>query len=714
MGCLCSKSENESELANDDVIVTIHDEPYNVKPTGAILDMLPDMPPIAQNIFWALLVGLVMIVSIFILPALFRSGNGQQTNTVPIESDYGPGPIFKPELAPKTSDTIQFEYVKAQLEDHLSAEKEKANENTQANESETTHLSNKTPTIKSDDTVSGGSNGSQSTTPKQTVPKQSDSINRSHKTSEIKSDDTQADSDAIIFDDFSGSNGSQGTSPKHTVAKQSCSISGSYKTSEIQSGDTQADSESIIFNCFGDSNDSQGTSPKPVAEQSGDDANSNLIGTAAKVQNDDDLPSANNNDETFTNSNELSIESQIAKTTLDSNNSDQDIINSLPIEGTGGGPNTSVSGANLGVLNLNELKSTDRQAIQSSDKSRTVSTTGGQHANDGNGDEFEYSIDNSGEERSPYPSTSPPTVSTGSHKPNGGIIHRFNGSAGGLSDGLLRSINAADRFSLHSNLSSDELLSVANTTTKQTSHVPKSDDETVVGPQATDLGSNQDQAVNSLSISVQNTNKFSGSDGHGQSGMLTRSVNSGSNDANTGVSDSSVDQTSDQSARIILSTPISPMVTTSQKFPAFTNSPHQSDGLSPAHTTKDDIHLTEAATNQLVKPDIGHLAEEDTKQDTEEDTKQVTMSPISNYALSRIPQSADFTNAPPQSGVLSSAQTTKQDILSYEQLAEEVLKEVIESVATTATEPESKPSTKQVMKTEVKQESKPVTNPATG
>eukprot|EP01083_Nonionella_stella_P170225 578846_1 len=699
MGCLCSKSENESELANDDVIVTIHDEPYNVKPTGAILDMLPDMPPIAQNVLWALLVALVMICSIFILPALFRSGNPDQANlnhqfvedsqysdidesnkgpqftksdgTGLIGSDYGP-PI-KPELAPKMSDHI--EYINSKLEDHLSAKKDKANEN---DESETTNLSNKP--------------------------------------GEFQSDSTQprTDPESTKSGDSGGSNGSQGTSPKHTVAKQSCSISGSYKTSEIQSGDTQADSESIIFNCFGDSNDSQGTSPKPVAEQSGDDANSNLIGTAAKVQNDDDLPSANNNDETFTNSNELSIESQIAKTTLDSNNSDQDIINSLPIEGTGGGPNTSVSGANLGVLNLNELKSTDRQAIQSSDKSRTVSTTGGQHANDGNGDEFEYSIDNSGEERSPYPSTSPPTVSTGSHKPNGGIIHRFNGSAGGLSDGLLRSINAADRFSLHSNLSSDELLSVANTTTKQTSHVPKSDDETVVGPQATDLGSNQDQAVNSLSISVQNTNKFSGSDGHGQSGMLTRSVNSGSNDANTGVSDSSVDQTSDQSARIILSTPISPMVTTSQKFPAFTNSPHQSDGLSPAHTTKDDIHLTEAATNQLVKPDIGHLAEEDTKQDTEEDTKQVTMSPISNYALSRIPQSADFTNAPPQSGVLSSAQTTKQDILSYEQLAEEVLKEVIESVATTATEPESKPSTKQVMKTEVKQESKPVTNPATG
>eukprot|EP01083_Nonionella_stella_P170223 578842_1 len=614
MGCLCSKSENKNELANDDVIVTIHDEPYNVKPTGAILDMLPDMPPIAQNIFWALLVGLVMIVSIFILPALFRSGNGQQTNTVPIESDYGPGPIFKPELAPKTSDTIQFEYVKAQLEDHLSAEKEKANENTQANESETTHLSNKTPTIKSDDTVSGGSNGSQSTTQKQTVVKQSDST------------------------------------------------SGSHKTSEIKSGDTESDSESIKS---GGSNDSQGTTQKEVAKQSGNDANSKLIGTAPDIQNDDDLHSSHN---------------------------------SLPIEGTGGGPNTSVSGANLGVLNLNELKSTDRQAIQSSDKSRTVSTTGSQHANDVNGDEFEYFIDNSNEEHFDRVNSA---VTSQSQSTNGNVLMQSTGPStktSNMSTGsYIKPIDAAGRFSLLSDLASNALTSV-----------PKFDDE-IVPSTPTGLGSNLD-----LPISVQNTNKFSGSAGHGQSDMPTFSVNSGSNDANTGVSDSSVDQTSDQSARIILSTPISPMVTTSQKFPAFTNSPHQSDGLSPAHTTKDDIHLTEAATNQLVKPDIGHLAEEDTKQDTEEDTKQVTMSPISNYALSRIPQSADFTNAPPQSGVLSSAQTTKQDILSYEQLAEEVLKEVIESVATTATEPESKPSTKQVMKTEVKQESKPVTNPATG
>eukprot|EP01083_Nonionella_stella_P151866 485942_1 len=721
MGCLCSKSENESELANDDVIVTIHDEPYNVKPTGAILDMLPDMPPIAQNIFWALLVGLVMIVSIFILPALFRSGNGQQTNTVPIGSDYGQ-PIFKPELAPKTSDTIQFEYVKAQLEDHLSAEKEKANENTQANESETTHLSNKTPTIKSDDTVSGGSNGSQSTTPKQTVPKQSDSINRSHKTSEIKSDDTQADSDAIIFDDFSGSNGSQGTSPKHTVAKQSCSISGSYKTSEIQSGDTQADSESIIFNCFGDSNDSQGTSPKPVAEQSGDDANSNLIGTAAKVQNDDDLPSANNNDETFTNSNELSIESQIAKTTLDSNNSDQDIINSLPIEGTGGGPNMAASGANLGVLNSNKLKSNDDQLIQSSDKSVTLSTTGGQHANDVNGDEFEYYSDNSSEvvtSQSQPPlntkphgnvlarSTEPSTMSTGSHKPNDDNIPRSVS---------LPNIEPGDRYSLPTNLPSNELHSVPKTLAKQTSssniefaNDTMSDCE-IPKAQSSHLNPVYASTLTGLgSISMQNTNKFTGSDGHGQS----------DNEANTDGSNSPADQTSDQST-LIISTLISPIYADSNN-----NASTQSDILTAAQTNSAvTMPTTEgAAINSFANSGIGHFTEQDTKQDTkqdteqvtEHDTKQVTMSPISNYALSRIPQSTDFTNAPPQSGVLSSAQTTKQDILFNEQLlAKEVLKEVIESVATTATEPESKPSTKQVMKTEVKQESKPVTNPATG
>eukprot|EP01083_Nonionella_stella_P151864 485933_1 len=652
MGCLCSKSENESELANDDVIVTIHDEPYNVKPTGAILDMLPDMPPIAQNIFWALLVGLVMIVSIFILPALFRSGNGQQTNTVPIGSDYGQ-PIFKPELAPKTSDTIQFEYVKAQLEDHLSAEKEKANENTQANESETTHLSNKTPTIKSDDTVSGGSNGSQSTTPKQTVPKQSDSINRSHKTSEIKSDDTQADSDAIIFDDFSGSNGSQGTSPKHTVAKQSCSISGSYKTSEIQSGDTQADSESIIFNCFGDSNDSQGTSPKPVAEQSGDDANSNLIGTAAKVQNDDDLPSANNNDETFTNSNELSIESQIAKTTLDSNNSDQDIINSLPIEGTGGGPNMAASGANLGVLNSNKLKSNDDQLIQSSDKSVTLSTTGGQHANDVNGDEFEYYSDNSSEviicrslcrtptssehfdiEKIVVTSKSQPTI-----KPQGNVPMRSTKTST-MSTGSYKPIDAAGRFS--------SKIEFANDT--------KAGDVPFTG-----LDSNQDQPVNNLSISVQNTNKFSGSAGHG----------SESNDANTGVSHSSVDR---------ISTLISPKFSTSPQSTAFSNASTE-----------------EAATNSFAK------------QVTEEDTKQVTMSPIP-IALSN----TGFTKAPPQSVGRPPVQTTKYDSLSNEQIAKEVLKEVIKSVATTASEPESKPTTKQVMKQESKHATNPVTKSATG
>eukprot|EP01083_Nonionella_stella_P308365 1087564_1 len=681
MGCLCSKSENESELANDDVIVTIHDEPYNVKPTGAILDMLPDMPPIAQNVIWALLVGLVMIVSIFILPALFRSGNGQQTNTVPIESDYGPGPIFKPELAPKTSDTIQFEYVKAQLEDHLSAEKEKANENTQANESETTHLSNKTPTIKSDDTVSGGSNGSQSTTPKQTVPKQSDSINRSHKTSEIKSDDTQADSDAIIFDDFSGSNGSQGTSPKHTVAKQSCSISGSYKTSEIQSGDTQADSESIIFNCFGDSNDSQGTSPKPVAEQSGDDANSNLIGTAAKVQNDDDLPSANNNDETFTNSNELSIESQIAKTTLDSNNSDQDIINSLPIEGTGGGPNMAASGANLGVLNSNKLKSNDDQLIQSSDKSVTLSTTGGQHANDVNGDEFEYYSDNSSEvvtSQSQPPlntkphgnvlarSTEPSTMSTGSHKPNDDNIPRSVS---------LPNIEPGDRYSLPTNLPSNELHSVPKTLAKQTSssnieftndtmsdcEIPKAQSSHLKHVPFTGLDSNQDQPVNNLSISVQNTNKFSGSAGHG----------SESNDANTGVSHSSVDR---------ISTLISPKFSTSPQSTAFSNASTE-----------------EAATNSFAK------------QVTEEDTKQVTMSPIP-IALSN----TGFTKAPPQSVGRPPVQTTKYDSLSNEQIAKEVLKEVIKSVATTASEPESKPTTKQVMKQESKHATNPVTKSATG
>eukprot|EP01083_Nonionella_stella_P003877 11161_1 len=261
MGCLCSKSENESELANDDVIVTIHDEPYNVKPTGAILDMLPDMPPIAQNIFWALLVGLVMIVSIFILPALFRSGNGQQTNTVPIGSDYGQ-PIFKPELAPKTSDTIQFEYVKAQLEDHLSAEKEKANENTQANESETTHLSNKHREIPSDDALPrtdsdsikfGGSNGSQITTQKQIVAKQSGSISGSNLTvanksgsinlsntpREIQSDSAQprTDPESTKSGDSGGSNGSQSTTPKQTVPKQSDSINRSHKTSEIKSDD---------------------------------------------------------------------------------------------------------------------------------------------------------------------------------------------------------------------------------------------------------------------------------------------------------------------------------------------------------------------------------------------------------------------------------------------------------------------------------------------
>eukprot|EP01083_Nonionella_stella_P151867 485943_1 len=713
MGCLCSKSENESELANDDVIVTIHDEPYNVKPTGNILDMLPDMHPIAQNVIWALLVALVMIFSIFILPTLLRSGNGQhqglnadQANlnhqfvedsqysdidesnkgpqftmsdgTVPIGSDYGP-PI-KPELASKMSDHI--EYINSKLEDHLSAKKDKANEN---DESET---------------------------------------NLSNKPGEFQSDSTQprTDPESTKSGDSGGSNGSQGTSPKHTVAKQSCSISGSYKTSEIQSGDTQADSESIIFNCFGDSNDSQGTSPKPVAEQSGDDANSNLIGTAAKVQNDDDLPSANNNDETFTNSNELSIESQIAKTTLDSNNSDQDIINSLPIEGTGGGPNMAASGANLGVLNSNKLKSNDDQLIQSSDKSVTLSTTGGQHANDVNGDEFEYYSDNSSEvvtSQSQPPlntkphgnvlarSTEPSTMSTGSHKPNDDNIPRSVS---------LPNIEPGDRYSLPTNLPSNELHSVPKTLAKQTSssniefaNDTMSDCE-IPKAQSSHLNPVYASTLTGLgSISMQNTNKFTGSDGHGQS----------DNEANTDGSNSPADQTSDQST-LIISTLISPIYADSNN-----NASTQSDILTAAQTNSAvTMPTTEgAAINSFANSGIGHFTEQDTKQDTkqdteqvtEHDTKQVTMSPISNYALSRIPQSTDFTNAPPQSGVLSSAQTTKQDILFNEQLlAKEVLKEVIESVATTATEPESKPSTKQVMKTEVKQESKPVTNPATG
>eukprot|EP01083_Nonionella_stella_P003875 11157_1 len=666
MGCLCSKSENESELANDDVIVTIHDEPYNVKPTGAILDMLPDMPPIAQNVLWALLVALVMICSIFILPALFRSGNPDQANlnhqfvedsqysdidesnkgpqftksdgTGLIGSDYGP-PI-KPELVPKMSDHI--EYINSKLEDHLSAKKDKANEN---DESETTNLSNKP--------------------------------------GEFQSDSTQprTDPESTKSGDSGGSNGSQGTSPKHTVAKQSCSISGSYKTSEIQSGDTQADSESIIFNCFGDSNDSQGTSPKPVAEQSGDDANSNLIGTAAKVQNDDDLPSANNNDETFTNSNELSIESQIAKTTLDSNNSDQDIINSLPIEGTGGGPNMAASGANLGVLNSNKLKSNDDQLIQSSDKSVTLSTTGGQHANDVNGDEFEYYSDNSSEvvtSQSQPPlntkphgnvlarSTEPSTMSTGSHKPNDDNIPRSVS---------LPNIEPGDRYSLPTNLPSNELHSVPKTLAKQTSssnieftndtmsdcEIPKAQSSHLKHVPFTGLDSNQDQPVNNLSISVQNTNKFSGSAGHG----------SESNDANTGVSHSSVDR---------ISTLISPKFSTSPQSTAFSNASTE-----------------EAATNSFAK------------QVTEEDTKQVTMSPIP-IALSN----TGFTKAPPQSVGRPPVQTTKYDSLSNEQIAKEVLKEVIKSVATTASEPESKPTTKQVMKQESKHATNPVTKSATG
>eukprot|EP01083_Nonionella_stella_P195682 720630_1 len=651
MGCLCSKSENESELANDDVIVTIHDEPYNVKPTGAILDMLPDMPPIAQNIFWALLVGLVMIVSIFILPALFRSGNGQQTNTVPIGSDYGP-PI-KPELVPKMSDHI--EYINSKLEDHLSAKKDKANEN---DESETTNLSNKPGEFQSDSTQprtdpestksgdSGGSNGSQGTTQKQTVVKQSGSFSVSHKTSGIKSDDAQSDSESITSYDSGGSNDSQSTTKKQTVVKQSDSTSGSHKTSEIKSGDTESDSESIKS---GGSYDSQGTTQKQVAKQSGNDANSNLIGTAAKVQNDDDLPSSHN---------------------------------SLSIEGTtGSGPNMSDSGANLGVLNPNKLKSNDDQVIQNTDKSRTVSTTGSQHANDVNGDEFEYFIDNSNEEHFDRVNSA---VTSQSQSTNGNVLMQSTGPStktSNMSTGsYIKPIDAAGRFSLLSDLASNALTSV-----------PKFDDE-IVPSTPTGLGSNLD-----LPISVQNTNMFSGSAGHGQSDMPTFSVNSGSNDANTDVSDSSVDQTSDQSARIILSTPISPMVTTSQKFPAFTNSPHQSDGLSPAHTTKDDIHLTEAATNQLVKPDIGHLAEEDTKQDTEEDTKQATKLPISN-ALSPTAYSTDFTNAPPQSDGLSPAQTA-------ERLAEQVSKEVIESVATIVGESKSKPTTNEVIKPEINQES---------
>eukprot|EP01083_Nonionella_stella_P003878 11162_1 len=622
MGCLCSKSENESELANDDVIVTIHDEPYNVKPTGAILDMLPDMPPIAQNVLWALLVALVMICSIFILPALFRSGNPDQANlnhqfvedsqysdidesnkgpqftksdgTGLIGSDYGP-PI-KPELVPKMSDHI--EYINSKLEDHLSAKKDKANEN---DESETTNLSNKP--------------------------------------GEFQSDSTQprTDPESTKSGDSGGSNGSQGTSPKHTVAKQSCSISGSYKTSEIQSGDTQADSESIIFNCFGDSNDSQGTSPKPVAEQSGDDANSNLIGTAAKVQNDDDLPSANNNDETFTNSNELSIESQIAKTTLDSNNSDQDIINSLPIEGTGGGPNMAASGANLGVLNSNKLKSNDDQLIQSSDKSVTLSTTGGQHANDVNGDEFEYFIDNSNEEHFDRVNSA---VTSQSQSTNGNVLMQSTGPStktSNMSTGsYIKPIDAAGRFSLLSDLASNALTSV-----------PKFDDE-IVPSTPTGLGSNLD-----LPISVQNTNKFSGSAGHG----------SESNDANTGVSHSSVDR---------ISTLISPKFSTSPQSTAFSNASTE-----------------EAATNSFVK--------------------QVTMSPIP-IALSN----TGFTKAPPQSVGRPPVQTTKYDSLSNEQIAKEVLKEVIKSVATTASEPESKPTTKQVMKQESKHATNPVTKSATG
>eukprot|EP01083_Nonionella_stella_P195681 720627_1 len=670
MGCLCSKSENESELANDDVIVTIHDEPYNVKPTGNILDMLPDMPPIAQNVLWALLVALVMICSIFILPALFRSGNPDQANlnhqfvedsqysdidesnkgpqftksdgTGLIGSDYGP-PI-KPELVPKMSDHI--EYINSKLEDHLSAKKDKANEN---DESETTNLSNKPGEFQSDSTQprtdpestksgdSGGSNGSQGTTQKQTVVKQSGSFSVSHKTSGIKSDDAQSDSESITSYDSGGSNDSQSTTKKQTVVKQSDSTSGSHKTSEIKSGDTESDSESIKS---GGSYDSQGTTQKQVAKQSGNDANSNLIGTAAKVQNDDDLPSSHN---------------------------------SLSIEGTtGSGPNMSDSGANLGVLNPNKLKSNDDQLIQSSDKSVTLSTTGGQHANDVNGDEFEYYSDNSSEvvtSQSQPPlntkphgnvlarSTEPSTMSTGSHKPNDDNIPRSVS---------LPNIEPGDRYSLPTNLPSNELHSVPKTLAKQTSssnieftNDTMSDCE-IPKAQSSHLNPVYASTLTGLgSISMQNTNKFTGSDGHGQSGMLTRSVNSGSNDANTDVSDSSVDQTSDQSARIILSTPISPMVTTSQKFPAFTNSPHQSDGLSPAHTTKDDIHLTEAATNQLVKPDIGHLAEEDTKQDTEEDTKQATKLPISN-ALSPTAYSTDFTNAPPQSDGLSPAQTAER------------------------------------------------------
>eukprot|EP01083_Nonionella_stella_P195679 720621_1 len=679
MGCLCSKSENESELANDDVIVTIHDEPYNVKPTGNILDMLPDMPPIAQNVLWALLVALVMICSIFILPALFRSGNPDQANlnhqfvedsqysdidesnkgpqftksdgTGLIGSDYGP-PI-KPELVPKMSDHI--EYINSKLEDHLSAKKDKANEN---DESETTNLSNKPGEFQSDSTQprtdpestksgdSGGSNGSQGTTQKQTVVKQSGSFSVSHKTSGIKSDDAQSDSESITSYDSGGSNDSQSTTKKQTVVKQSDSTSGSHKTSEIKSGDTESDSESIKS---GGSYDSQGTTQKQVAKQSGNDANSNLIGTAAKVQNDDDLPSSHN---------------------------------SLSIEGTtGSGPNMSDSGANLGVLNPNKLKSNDDQLIQSSDKSVTLSTTGGQHANDVNGDEFEYYSDNSSEvvtSQSQPPlntkphgnvlarSTEPSTMSTGSHKPNDDNIPRSVS---------LPNIEPGDRYSLPTNLPSNELHSVPKTLAKQTSssnieftndtmsdcEIPKAQSSHLKHVPFTGLDSNQDQPVNNLSISVQNTNMFSGSAGHG----------SESNDANTDVSHSSVDR---------ISTLISPKFSTSPQSTAFSNASTE-----------------EAATNSFAK------------QVTEEDTKQVTMSPIP-IALSN----TGFTKAPPQSVGRPPVQTTKYDSLSNEQIAKEVLKEVIKSVATTASEPESKPTTKQVMKQESKHATNPVTKSATG
>eukprot|EP01083_Nonionella_stella_P180083 641223_1 len=112
----------------------------------------------------------------------------------------------------------------------------------------------------------------------------------------------------------------------------------------------------------------------------------------------------------------------------------------------------AASGANLGVLNSNKLKSSDDQVVQSSDKSRTVSTTGGHKSNDDN-------------------------------------IPRSNESDGGLSDVSLSSIDAAGRYSLLNNLSSNELISVPKTTTEQTSgskvgfaNVPKSDDEISVGP----------------------------------------------------------------------------------------------------------------------------------------------------------------------------------------------------------------------------------------